>query len=50
MVFWPGMNKQIEDMVSCCEKCLKYQSKQSKEPMQTQQIQYCPGKLLHQIC
>ena len=21
-VFWPGMNKYIEDIVSCCEKCL----------------------------
>ncbi|PFX23103.1 Transposon Tf2-9 polyprotein [Stylophora pistillata] len=28
-VFWPGMNKHIEDMVSCCEKCLKYQIPQN---------------------
>ena len=40
-VFWPGMNKHIEDMVSCCEKCLKYQSKQTKEPMQTPMHQMC---------
>ena len=40
-VFWPGMTKYIEHMVSGCEKCLKYQSsqsKQTKEPMQTQEI------------
>ena len=27
-VFWPGMTKDIEDMVSSCEKCINYQSKQ----------------------
>ena len=42
MVFWPSMNKHIEDMVSCCEKCLKYQSKQTKEPMQTREIPIFP--------
>ena len=45
-VFWPGMNKHIEDMVSCCEKCLKYQSKQTKEPMQTRQIPILPWQII----
>ena len=27
-VFWPGMTKDIEEMVSSCEKCMKYPSKQ----------------------
>ncbi|XP_022779801.1 uncharacterized protein K02A2.6-like [Stylophora pistillata] len=40
------MNKQIEYMVSCCEKCLKYQSKQSKDPMQTRQIPICPWQIV----
>lgn len=40
------MNKQIEDMMSCCEKCLKYQSKQSKEPMQTRQIPILPWQIV----
>ena len=48
-VFWPGMNKHIEDMVPCCEKCLKYQSKQTKEPMQTREISIFPWQM-HQMC
>ena len=45
-VFWPGMNKHIEDIVSCCEKCLKYQSKQTKEPMQTREIPILPWQIV----
>ena len=37
-VFWPGMTKDIKEMVSSCEKCMKYQSKQPKEPMQTRDV------------
>ena len=48
-IFRPGMNKHIEDIIYCCEKCLKYQSKQTKEPMQLEKPQYCPGKSLHQM-
>ncbi|KAK3098150.1 hypothetical protein FSP39_016659 [Pinctada imbricata] len=33
LVYWPGMNKQIEDTVSRCSACLKYQNKPQKEPM-----------------
>ena len=44
-VFWPGMNKHIED-ISCCEKCLKYQSKQTKEPMQTREIPVLPWQII----
>jgi len=32
-VFWPGMTKDIEEMVSSCEKCMTYKSKQPKEPL-----------------
>ena len=45
-VFWPGMNKHIEDMISSYEKCLKYQSKQTKEPMQTREIPVLPWQII----
>ena len=41
-VFWPGMTKDIKEMVSSCEKCMKYQSKQPKEPMQTRDVPLLP--------
>ena len=33
-------------MTSCCEKCLKYQSKQTKEPMQTREIPIFPWQIV----
>lgn len=33
LVFWPGMNKQIEDVVSRCSACLMHRNKPQKEPM-----------------
>ena len=33
LVYWPGINKQIEDMVSRCSTCQEHRSKQQKEPM-----------------
>lgn len=41
-VFWPGMTKDVEEMVSSCEKCMKYQSKQPIEPMQTHHVPLLP--------
>ena len=41
-VFRPGMTKDIEEMVSSCEKCMTYKSKQPKEPMQTREIPLLP--------
>ena len=41
-VFWPGMTKDIDEMVSNCEKCMKYQSKQPKKPMQTCDVTLLP--------
>lgn len=32
-VYWPGLNKDIEMLVSKCETCQKHQSKQTKESM-----------------
>ena len=45
-IFWPGKNKHIEAMISCCESCLKYQSKQTKEPMQTREISILPWQIV----
>ena len=33
VMWWPGMNAQIEEMVNKCEACLQYRSKPPKEPM-----------------
>ena len=33
IVYWPGMNKQVEEMVSKCSICLEYRDKPPKEPM-----------------
>ena len=32
-VYWPGINKQIEQLITQCETCQKYQNNQSEEPM-----------------
>ena len=32
-IYWPGINKQIEDMTNKCEACSKNRPKQQKEPM-----------------
>lgn len=31
--YWPGMNKQIEDLVAKCEICNRYRNQNQKEPM-----------------
>ncbi|ERL87118.1 hypothetical protein D910_04518, partial [Dendroctonus ponderosae] len=31
--YWPGMNKQIQDMVMVCNTCQTYQNTQTREPM-----------------
>lgn len=33
LVYWPVMNKQIEDVVSRCSACLLHQNRPHKEPM-----------------
>lgn len=33
VLFWPGMNKQIEDLVGNCSVCLAHRASNSKEPM-----------------
>ena len=33
-IYWPGINKDIEDIVSTCDLCQKYQNSQKKEPLE----------------
>ena len=33
VIFWPGMSKQITEMVSKCSLCLEYRNSQCNEPM-----------------
>ena len=42
MIYWPGMNGQIEEMASKCETCLVNRHKQSKEPMMIHPIPALP--------
>lgn len=41
-VYWPGINKDIENMIGTCETCNKYQNKQAKEPMLVQDFPTAP--------
>ncbi len=42
MVFWPGINKDIETLLSKCETCQKHRNKQSKEPMMVAEVPTAP--------
>ena len=33
VVYWPGINQDIDNLVDNCEVCQKYQRKQTKEPL-----------------
>ena len=42
VVYWPNMNKEIEDLVSKCETCLQHRNKPAKEPMMIAPIPSLP--------
>ena len=42
IVYWPGMNSQIEELVSKCSACLTHRNKSQKEPMIIQPIPSLP--------
>ena len=42
LIYWPGMNKQIEDVVSRCSACLTHRNKPQREPMVIQPIPPLP--------
>ena len=45
-VFWPGINRQNEDMVKSCETCLENQKKQTKETMIGSEIPKYPFQVV----
>ena len=45
-VFWPSMTKDIEDFVSKCKDCLKYQSAQQREPFHMKEIPELPWQVV----
>ena len=38
VLFWPGMGKNIEDMISQCDTCLQCQSSNPKEPLMSESV------------
>jgi len=48
VIFWPGMAAEIKDLVSQCETCNDFQSKNSKEPMMSHPIPQRPWETLSQ--
>ncbi|XP_011688397.1 PREDICTED: uncharacterized protein K02A2.6-like [Wasmannia auropunctata] len=46
VLFWPGMSKQITDMVQNCEACLRFQRAQHKETYITRDIPHGPWQVI----
>ena len=46
VVFWPGMNKEITEMVEKCDACQNYQYSNQKEPMVQGQIPEGPWDMV----
>lgn len=42
VVYWPGLNNEVDTMVQHCEQCRLYQSSQTKEPMMSDTIPEFP--------
>ena len=45
VVFWKGMNKQVEDLISKCSTCQTYRNNQQKEPMMATDLPNLPWEL-----
>ena len=46
VVFWPQMNQDIDNIVSSCEVCRKYQHKQLKEPLKPYPVATRPWQVV----
>ena len=46
VVYWPGMNSQIEDMISNCSTCQEKRRCQQKEPLMPSEVPTGPWKIL----
>jgi hypothetical protein len=42
LMYWPGIGKEIEEMVKRCQTCLKYQNSNSREPLKPHEIPSLP--------
>ena len=45
IVYWKGLNKQIEDIVSKCSTCQTYRAQQQKEPMLSTEVPLLPWEV-----
>ena len=41
-IFWPGLNRDINNITNCCEQCLQYQNKQQSERVIPHEIPLVP--------
>ena len=46
IMYWPGMNAQIEDIVSKCHICQTHRNQQPKEPMKPSEVPTAPWSIL----
>ena len=46
IMFWPGMNKAIEEMIAKCDTCQEYRASNAKETMVTGQIPTKPWEIV----
>ena len=46
IIFWPQMNRQIDEMISKCDVCQEYQSSNPKEPMVESPLPSRPWELV----
>ena len=46
VLYWPGMNSQISDMISRCTTCLEHQRQNTKEPMILSRIPSKPWEMV----
>lgn len=46
ILFWPQMSKEIEDLISNCDACLKYKKTQSKETLINREVPDGPWQVL----
>ena len=50
VLFWPGMGRDIEELVSKCDICSQHQPSNPKEPMLSEEYPQDPGNWYQQTC
>lgn len=46
ILFWPNMNKEIEDLILNCSTCLRFQKSNPKEPLMPKEVPFGPWEVL----